>query len=201
MSGNNTGKHYMCSICGSFEHTKPRHNEYLRPKVQHEVENQTEKLCKLCHCILPISLFSKNIKKYRRTEYIYYSSRCKKCNSKRVGYIFRRRMENSTIDDIISRRIITSLSRSEQSGIEHNIDTQYIKELFRQQGGLCFYSGVEMITSGSSSVSIDRIDSEGGYTKGNVVLCTAAINKMKNAYSMETFIDVCGKVWKHRGEF
>ncbi len=220
--------HRRCSICGSTEHTKARHgkpqrwcgtNENPRCSVcgaighnanwhkQDVVKNQTEKLCKKCNRVLSISSFWKVIRKNRSAvEYTWYNSKCKECvrekcreNSKKYHQRLRKTL---TIERVFVMRMHNVQYRVShlRTELECDIDVPYVTKLFQEQDGKCFFSGAEMTTSGSSSVSIDRIDSEKGYTKGNVVLCTAAINRMKNDHSMETFIDVCGKVWKHRGD-
>ncbi len=235
---NNTGKNYVCSICGSPEHTKARHGKNQRKTYrgttenhrcsvcgelghhanwhrQDEVKNQTERLCKRCNRVLPILLFGKRIKRYRTSgngkrngtglEYVYYGSMCKGCEDERYrlhedGKI-KKLVASVTIEKILVGRVNSALHCSVSLKMECNIDVPYIMNLFQEQGGRCFYSDATLTISGSSSVSIDRIDSKKGYTKGNIVLCTAAINKMKNDYSMEAFIDVCQRVGKYRGSF
>ena len=47
---------------------------------------------------------------------------------------------------------------------------------------------------------IDRIDSDGGYTHGNVVPCCAKCNLMKSAVSYSEFIGQCLAIAKHQAE-
>ena len=47
------------------------------------------------------------------------------------------------------------------------------------------------------AASVDRIDSEKGYRKGNVQWVNKSINVMKNGFSQEEFIYYCHQVAKH----
>ena len=44
------------------------------------------------------------------------------------------------------------------------------------------------------SVSVERVDSNIGYTESNTVLCCNVINKMKSNLDGETFFDMCKAV-------
>ena len=89
-------------------------------------------------------------------------------------------------------------NRSLKLGREFNIDYDFVHDLYEKQDGKCFYSNLFMETSGSNVMSIDRVDSSGGYTKDNVVLCCHAANIMKNSRNAEAFINFCGSVWNNR---
>ena len=41
------------------------------------------------------------------------------------------------------------------------------------------------------SVSIDRIDSEKGYTRRNIVFTTSIVNRMKNKFDSNIFLILC----------
>lgn len=65
--------------------------------------------------------------------------------------------------------------------------------IFNIQNGKCFYTKVQMKLEPNSpeSLSIDRIDSNIGYTKENIVFCCGIVNKMKSAYSKDEFVKWC----------
>lgn len=44
------------------------------------------------------------------------------------------------------------------------------------------------------SISLDRINSNTGYIRENVVFCCWIVNAGKNMFPLETYIDVCKKV-------
>lgn len=66
-------------------------------------------------------------------------------------------------------------------------------ELWKEQKGLCAYTGWEMnTTTGSPYVaSLERKDSAIGYTKDNVLLVCWAVNDAKGRLSHHKFIQMC----------
>jgi len=77
------------------------------------------------------------------------------------------------------------LRRTEKHG---NITYDYLIDLLNKQNGKCALSGVQMTyhLNDLSSISIDRIDSNIGYEKGNVQLVCKFINLGKNDHSNES---------------
>ena len=78
---------------------------------------------------------------------------------------------------------------------EFNLDLEYLKNLWESQKGKCPYSNIEMLLSNTAygkqfkpiSASLDRIDSNKGYVKGNVEFVCLAMNYAKNKFSREEF--------------
>ena len=80
-----------------------------------------------------------------------------------------------------------------------SLDIKYVWRLFLKQGGRCRFSRQPLTFDVSQSAhgrtaSLDRIDSMGGYTKGNVQWCHTKLNMMKGALSDQEFIDLCKAV-------
>ena len=94
-------------------------------------------------------------------------------------------------------RHIRATKKGKDISIE--IVQEYIEKLYEDQGGACAISGLEMAckTHDINNLSIDRIDSSIGYIEGNIQLVCSIINKMKNEYSMETFMNECKNVYNH----
>ena len=81
---------------------------------------------------------------------------------------------------------------------EITIDTEYIKQVWEEQQGKCFYTGIELVlpksftkTNNPLSPSIDRIDSSKGYIPGNIQIVHKQANFMKQSLSHEEFINFC----------
>ena len=76
-----------------------------------------------------------------------------------------------------------------------SITQQEAWELFQKQNGLCALSGVQLVlfclkkTKNQKTASLDRIDSSKGYEVGNVQWIHKDLNKMKNTFSQEVFLD------------
>lgn len=79
---------------------------------------------------------------------------------------------------------------------EINIDIEYSWNLFLEQNKKCALSGLELKfpTKGKDKTytsSLDRIDSNKGYIKGNVQWVHKHINIMKNKFDQDYFIEMC----------
>ena len=109
-----------------------------------------------------------------------------------------KKLEQSKVitDKLVEEYPLKSLLSSIKSGannrkLDFKIDYEFIQNLWETQNGLCFYTKVPMkLTARQKNpyqVSIDRIDSNLGYTTDNTVLCCQCINYMKNDYSLEHF--------------
>jgi hypothetical protein len=77
---------------------------------------------------------------------------------------------------------------------EVDLDLEYLKELWDSQNGTCPFSGVKLTLNSYTKIfkdsryaaSLDRIDSNKGYVRGNVRWVSRAINLMKNDMSDES---------------
>jgi len=91
--------------------------------------------------------------------------------------------------------------RARTQGVPFDLEPDYLVGLFHQQKGLCYYSGVEMDWDSygkghatSESMSVDRLDPQKGYVKGNVVLCTYLMNTTKGSRTEQEFYEICRQV-------
>lgn len=159
-----------------------------------------EKKCKKCEKLLPISNFSKN-----KNESDGFFYRCKSCENVRKKQFYyngynevmskkqplRREYSKTYFNNmsIFKLRYRTSKQRAKKMGWDFNITTDYLIELYENQKGLCYISGVELSLEKHSpkTISIDRIDSTKGYIVGNVALCTDFINRSKSNYTIDEF--------------
>jgi hypothetical protein len=103
----------------------------------------------------------------------------------------------------LTKRIKKSLSdakyRSKQKGIPFDLTFEHIRDMFYHQQGKCFYTGKSFnFESKTDSPSLDRIDSEKGYTIGNIVWCRSRINFMKYNDTYEDFLIECRSILEHR---
>ncbi len=73
-------------------------------------------------------------------------------------------------------------------------------DILKNQNYKCALTGIELtclLQKGvvcKTNASIDRINAKGGYTKENVQLVCAAINKLRIDMDVNEFINWCGKV-------
>lgn len=100
------------------------------------------------------------------------------------------RCKPNNIDNVWKE--IKRCSTGEKSGrkpVELNITKNYIIKLFQNQDGKCSISGVDIVLG--CNASLDRIDSNKGYIKGNVQWVHKDVNLMKGMFSLPHFLKVC----------
>lgn len=107
------------------------------------------------------------------------SKTCNKCRN-----IRRKERERENITKwLLSKTLVAS----NKKGWENNLDMIYLEELLNKQGNKCYYTNKNFGNDEFNSPFIDRIDSSKGYIKGNVVICRAGINIMKNDLDLDSF--------------
>ncbi len=83
-------------------------------------------------------------------------------------------------------------------GFDWELEIEDLENMYGDQNGRCFYSYVVLACPKTSAeledtwgnpykISLDRVDSDKGYIKGNVVLCAASINLGKRDHNVEVF--------------
>lgn len=144
-------------------------------------------LCYSCKQYKPLDCFDKNIDKWFRAE---KDSRCKEC--KRNAYLRRKEKNRGSKDlnRLLYERFHGLKDRARKKDIQCNMDLQYLHELWNTQKDLCALSGIPMtyyFDSGRvpTNVSVDRINSNLGYIKGNLQLVCMAVNQMKSDLTIE----------------
>lgn len=111
------------------------------------------------------------------------SSKCKNC-SREIS----RKINQTNWEYHLYRNAVGS---SKRYNLEINIDVEYIKQLFIEQDGKCYWMGIDLVPSNQIKSlwqpSLDRLDRNVGYIKGNVVLCSFFANFGRNQNSKEVF--------------
>jgi hypothetical protein len=80
-----------------------------------------------------------------------------------------------------------------------------LKNQWDTQGGICPFTGIQLMLSNYSkintdpikSASLDRIDNSKGYIKGNIRWVSRAINFMKNSMSDDKVFELCYIIHQH----
>lgn len=76
-------------------------------------------------------------------------------------------------------------------GIEFSLDIQVSYAIIQEQEFQCALSGVEISLARPKTASLDRIDSNGGYTPDNVQWVHKTVNRMKMNLDESEFVDWC----------
>lgn len=125
---------------------------------------------------------------------------CKSC-CKQNNAISRAKV-NANIESrakIFLRNAKNSANKRKQ---EFSLEINDIVDFWNKQNKICAYSGLEMTLEAGklNTVSIERIDSNIGYTKENTILVCQAINRMKSNFTYEDFYMLCQSVAKFLGD-
>lgn len=97
--------------------------------------------------------------------------------------------------DCISRK--RNSPRMSACGREFTVTIRQAWDLFVQQNRKCALSGVDLIMprhKQRGTASLDRVDSTKGYTLDNVQWVHKDVNRMKNIYPQDYFIQMCKKI-------
>jgi len=84
-----------------------------------------------------------------------------------------------------------------------DVDADYLKNLWEQQQGKCFYSGGMMekpvfgVKRRWNAGSVDKLEPSLGYRKGNIVWCWWACNVGKSNFTIPQYVEICRRVVAH----
>jgi hypothetical protein len=126
------------------------------------------------------------------------SKGCRKCLGKR-----RSGNQNhawSGFKDIPAHFYGIMVRGAKERNIEVSITIEDLNDLWIKQNGLCALSGLPLKLGSKKlgkTASVDRKDSSIGYTKENIQFVHKDINRMKNKYQEEYFIEMCNRVHAH----
>ena len=149
--------------------------------------------------------------------YAKTKNKCKKCILEKAQNKYENMSDNDkkiyinkskvwVSDNLIKYRTLAAKHRALKKNIEFDIDVEFITDLLQKQDFRCKYSNelLDLANVGSfenqmnlNSLSIDRKDSNKGYTKDNVVLVTAIVNSMKNDLSENIFLGIIKTICLH----
>jgi len=149
---------------------------------------------------------------------IYCSSKCSgKGNAHHLGeHLGKGRPENLLQNNDLSRRdeytefkwFMRGIKRRrKQRQKEYDVDLLYLKQVWNEQKGICPLTGWKLELPKDSTnwkneenkmyrSSLDRIDSNKGYIKGNVRYISVIANYCKNAFTDDEVILFCESVYK-----
>lgn len=194
------GKNVNCSNCGKEFYINPS-------RFKNKIHNCSTK----CMGESNSKRFSKKIKVncqvcskeifYRKSAFkqIKYHTCSRQCRSVLIKTVYKgnnnpRALKLSEEDRYFRDRCSDYNQRAAIKKIPFDLTPEFLKNLFKKQQGLCYYSGLSMelksnknrkISAASFNVaSLDRIDSNKGYTQDNVVWCLNCINMLKAHHDM-----------------
>ncbi len=125
---------------------------------------------------------------------------CDKCLAKtRKEKYIERNKKGYSLEKFIEAKLSQAKRTAKKQNLIFNLTMEDILNVYQNQNGKCFYTGIEMQLRRNDdfSLSIDKKDRRLGYTKDNIVLCCWVINFMKNKIPIDSFIILCELVSKN----
>ena len=105
---------------------------------------------------------------------------------------------------MFGRAVANARTRANKKGIPFSITRKDVMDMFEEQKGLCYYSGLPMNVVKSDAkkfhdpfkMSLDCMDPAKGYVKGNVVWCAYCVNALKLKMSEDDMVGICRAIVK-----
>lgn len=122
------------------------------------------------------------------------STKCRKCGPRKY------------VGEISGIYFGSLKSKAKKRNIPFEITQSDIWEKFLEQGRQCTYSWLELTWQDGyygekGTASVDRINSNIGYTKGNIQIIHKNINFMKLNHTEEYFLELCSKIANFNKKF
>jgi len=104
----------------------------------------------------------------------------------------RRNIMSVTFDTKVANKYLSLKQSAKHRGKDFNLSLTSISNLARAK--TCYYSGLPLT---NKTRTIDRVNSDIGYVKGNVVACHVQINQLKANLDLKAISKLANKMEKH----
>lgn len=183
----------------------------MQTKEMLSLKAEGKRKCRVCKTIYDNIPENFSVKRYYYhdnggVKYTTYDARCKPCV--RDIQAEWRTDARSDYRKYIKWAVKSFRSRAKVNGLDFDLTDEYLINLFETQNKMCFYTHVPLDFSvvipaktkrthpHRLAPSLDRLDPNKGYVKGNVAWCVYYINRMKNDLSYTEFLDACELILK-----
>ena len=193
------GKQVNCVICNKSIYLTPRRLSAARVTCSKECKSKLPKKERKpkveVECFVCKKKYFMKASQRERVLYNSCSEQCKReckkfyCKGKNNSNYKNRTKEESFFNE----RAIACNRRGKLLKKEHDLTQEDLLTQWNKQKGLCFYTGVPMSRNGKkscNSMSVDRVDSNIGYTKSNIVLCCLSVNMMKSNFNLRDIVNI-----------
>lgn len=160
-----------------------------------EIENKGIMKCRICELEKTLDSFQKGVRKYNT-----WNTRCNDCTNIKRATNRKEWSKNASIEEILVELLKAAKRRGKHKDkYKCSITLEELKEIYDKQSGKCYLSGRQMQTDIGSPdrISLDRIDSNKGYTKDNVGLACIQVNIMKLDMTLEVFTEYIKNIYEY----
>lgn len=191
---NNYGEDIRTKLGKSLAESRKKEWENQKTKWI-EIENNGIMKCKTCNIDKSLDCFQKGVRNYNT-----WNTKCYACMNIKRAINRQEWSKNAPIKEILEELLKAAKRRGKQKEkYKCTITLDELYDIYIKQSGKCYISGRLMQTDVGSPdrISLDRIDSNKGYTKENVALACVKVNIMK----LDTNLDVFAKYIKNIYEY
>jgi hypothetical protein len=164
-----------------------------------EIEDKGTMKCRTCKVQKNLDCFQKGIREYNT-----WNTQCYSCKNIKRASNRQEWSKNAPIEEILEELLKAAKRRVKQKDkYKCSITLEELKEIYTKQSGKCYISGKQMQTNVGSPdrISLDRIDSNKGYTKDNVGLTCIQVNIMKMDLGLEVFANYIKNIYEYNSIF
>ena len=195
-----------------------------KKREEKNIERETKKRLKYENLVMEYELRMKEklekrnlrVKKYLCVEcgesegdnfYSKTKNKCKKCilSNPNISYsnmsdnkkeMFIQRQRKWVSNNIIRVRVESAKHRAIRKGLIFEITDEIIQQKLNEQDGKCYVSKQPLVIEENNwyGLSLDRLDSNLGYTIDNTVLVTKFVNLSKNNLSLDEYLKLLKEV-------
>ena len=207
----------LTKICNKCNKELPRNSEYFRTyRNKYMTGDRFHDTCRLCedkdrnkaewkdgklrcHCcdnyLDPSEFRLDNTKGYYKIR-DFHGTICKSCQKDNQRKLQERLSEKNKLIKILQARWLGARDRAKSKNMYFDLTKEFLLDLWDKQEGKCALTGLDMTYDRYTgrtytNVSIDRIDTNKGYTKDNVQLVCMAANQAKSDLTDEQLYQVC----------
>lgn len=99
--------------------------------------------------------------------------------------------------DNFQRLLLQAKRNAEKRSLKFTVTLDDVKNVWQRQRGICALSGRLLLIDsrdGLTTASLDRIDSDKGYTRQNIQWIDKDINTMKSNFDIKYFVHTCKEI-------
>lgn len=102
----------------------------------------------------------------------------------------------SSVDEKAARKYLALKESSAARGLEFDLPLVSLLNIYKAKK--CFYTGVKLTFERGkpNTITLDRVDNDLGYVKGNVVACSAEFNYKKGCLTIKDIRTLYNKTCK-----
>ena len=120
-----------------------------------------------------------------------FTLRCRTCEGRYAKNLFNKRIEQGQEDSYLRKKFMVKRNNIRRMQPGSTITISDLKEIHIKQGGRCALSGLPFNSDNDglqhwNSMSVDRIEAGGPYSKDNCRLVLNAVNSMRGTASDDT---------------